>query len=173
MCTVLFEKRIFQLLEHLRNGAIIVGDYPWCHTFRQTCLQEANKIYREDIVPQIKKLYQDTKTTQHYINIFEDYMENGCLLVGVENESGNDYEWKVDVITYCHFCLYRACYVFCNDILGQLLYDGLVTNTQMLLNLSDLCAITQQQLIHPNSFDYIGERIRRIHVRIGGNPPRF
>ena len=170
---MIFEERILQLLEHLRNGAIVVGDYPWCHTFRETCLQEANKIYIEHILPQIESVYRDSKT-QHYINIFEDYLKNGCFLVGLlENETENDYEWKMDVIMYCRFCLYRACYIFCDDILGQLLYGGLVKSTQMLLNVSDLCAITQQQLIHPNSFHNIGERIHRIHARIGGNPPRF
>ena len=77
-----FEERLFQMLEHLRNGAIIVGDYPWCHTFRLTCLQEANKIYTENIVSLIRTRYQGTKT-QSYLHIFEDYLQNGCLLAGL------------------------------------------------------------------------------------------
>lgn len=190
-----FEERLFQLLEHLRNGAIIVGDYPWCQTFRLTCLQEANKIYTEDIVSHISTLYQGTKT-QRYINIFEDYLRNGCLLVGAENGSGafsvtseasegkphnvvgrspqtfgND--WEVDVNMYCQLCTHRACYIFCDDILGQLIYDGFVKETNQLLNLADLCAIIQQQIIRPDVFNNCGERVKRIHAQIGGNPPRF
>jgi hypothetical protein len=165
-----FEERLFQLLEHLRNGAIIVGDYPWCHTFRLTCLQEANKIYTEDIVSLISTRYQGTKT-QTYLNIFEDYLQNGCLLAGIEY--GRENECDVDVNTYCQLCAHRACYIFCDDILGQLIYDGFVKETNQLLNLADLCAIIQQQIIRPDVFDNCGERVKRIHAQIGGNPPRF
>ena len=159
-----FEERLFQMLEHLRNGAIIVGDYPWCHTFRLTCLQEANKIYTENIVSLIRTRYQGTKT-QSYLHIFEDYLQNGCLLAGLACD--------VDVNTYCQLCAHRACYTFCDDILGQLLYDGFIKKTNELLNLADLCAIIQQQIIRPDVFNNCGERVKRIHAQIGGNPPRF
>ena len=112
----------------------------------------------------IRTRYQGTKT-QWYLHIFEDYLQNGCLLAGLACD--------VDVNTYCQLCTHRACYTFCDDILGQLLYDGFIKETNELLNLADLCAIIQQQIIRPDVFNNCGERVKRIHAQIGGNPPRF
>ena len=64
---------LFLMLEYLRNGAIIVGDSHWCHTFRRTCLLEANKIYIYDIAPIIGPRYQGFNTTQSGIHTFEEY----------------------------------------------------------------------------------------------------
>ena len=101
---MVFEEHLFQLLEHLRNGAIIVGDSPCCHTFRSTCLQEANKIYVSDIAPIIEPRYQTSGTTHSGIHIFVDYVRNGCF-VADKMEGVVDRE---DMNVYVEMCVGRA-----------------------------------------------------------------
>ena len=160
---------LFLMLEYLRNGAIIVGDSHWCHTFRRTCLLEANKIYIYDIAPIIGPRYQGFNTTQNGIHTFEEYLRNGCL-VADKMEGVVD---RKDVNIYIEMCVGRGFWHFCNDILGQLIYDQLVEETQELMNLADVCAFRQQRIIRPKVFDECKASILSVHSQIGVKPLQF
>ena len=160
---------LFLMLEYLRNGAIIVGDSHWCHTFRRTCLLEANKIYIYDIAPIIGPRYQGFNTTQSGIHTFEEYLRNGCL---VANKMEGVVDMK-DVNIYLEMCVGRGFWHFCNDILGQLIYDQLVEETQELMNLADVCAFRQQRIIRPKVFDECKASILSVHSQIGVKPLQF